>query len=163
MAAGSLTILPTLSDVRRWRLLALLIVVGGNARAPLGGIAGVREIGDRRQQADDAQGAGAFARPHGLILVLVAEAVFFRVGDQDHGGEDKRAPGLFHSRSHGEVDRIADAGAVERLQRMGLAVVIVFSLQVGERIIDWFVAVEPAHVRSPWVCNTARDRSRGCG
>jgi hypothetical protein len=33
---------------------------------------------------------------------------------------------------------------------VGLAVVIIFGLQVGKRIIDWFVAVKPAHVRSPW-------------
>ena len=95
VAAGNVTMLPTLSDSalgRRWRCS---IVVGGDPGAPDGGKTGMGKIGDQRKPVGDPQGAVELVRPHALGLVLVAEPVLLGVGDHNDGREDKRTASLF--------------------------------------------------------------------
>jgi hypothetical protein len=94
---------------------AVFLVTGGDAGAPLGGVSRVRNIRDGRKQTQDALGAAAFARPHGFVHILVAEAVFFGVGDQNDGGKDEGLAGCLVGRSDGEINGFAGAGAVKRL------------------------------------------------
>ena len=128
---------------------AFLVVAGGDAGAPVGGITDAGQIAERREQAHNALGAVVLARPHSLGLVLIAEAVFFGIGDQDDGCEHEGAAGFLVGRSDGKIDRVADARAVKRLLAAAVVLVGKFGHHMSNGIVDGVALKEPAHVRSP--------------